>query len=65
MTFRAKEKEYSLKMSDQKPEIDDDSIRWIRSPETIRTFQTEFTKFEDIPEEQIDYIFTIYHTHGA
>jgi hypothetical protein len=65
MTFRAKEKEYTLKMSDQEPEIDDDAIRWIRPHETIRTFQTAFTKFEGIPEEQIDCIFTIYHTHEA
>ena len=63
--FRAKEKDYTLKMSNQEPDSDDDSIRWIRPHETIRTFQTAFIKFEDKPEKQIDCIFTIYHTHGA
>ena len=65
MKFRAKEKDYTLKMSNQEPVIDDDSIRWIRPHETIRTFQTAFIKFEDKPEKQIDCIFTVYHTHGA
>ena len=57
--------EYTLKMSNQEPVIEDDSIKWIRPHETIRTFQTAFIKFEGTPSEQIDCIFTIYHTHGA
>ena len=63
--FIAKEKECTLKMSNQEPAIDDDSIRWIRPHETIRTFQTAFIKFEDKPEKDIECIFTLYHTRGA
>ena len=65
MKFRAKEKEYTLKMSNQEPELGNDTIRWIRPHETIRTFQTSFTKFECKPDEQIDCLFIVYHTHGA
>jgi hypothetical protein len=63
--FKDKEKDYTLKMSNQEPVVEVDSIKWIRPHETIRTFQTAFIKFEGIPEEQIDCNFTIYHTHGA
>ena len=63
--FIAKEKECTLKMSNQEPDSDDNSIRWIRPHETNRTFQTAFIKFVDKPEKQIDCIFTLYHTHGA
>lgn len=59
------EKEYSLKMSNQEPDVEDDLIRWIRPHETIRTVQTTFLKFESTPKEQIECNFTIYHTHGA
>ena len=52
-------------MSNQEPVVEVDSIKWIRPHETIRTVQTVFTKFEGSPDEQIDCVFTIYHTHGA
>jgi hypothetical protein len=63
--FEDDEKEYTLKMSNQEPVVEDDLIRWIRPHETIRTVQTAFTKFEGTPKEQIECTFTIYHTHGA
>ena len=63
--FRAKGKDYTLKMSNQESSIEDDMMRWIRPHETIRTFQTAFIKFEDKPEKQIDCVFRIYQTHGA
>jgi hypothetical protein len=65
LRFEEDEKEYTLKMSNQEPVIEDDLIRWIRPHETIRTVQTTFLKFEGAPKEQIDCTFTIYHTHGA
>jgi hypothetical protein len=63
--FEEDEKEYTLKMANQEPVVEDDLIRWIRPHETIRTLQTAFMKFEDTPKEQIACTFTIYHTHGA
>jgi hypothetical protein len=63
--FKGEEDECTLKMSNQEPVVENDSVKWIRPHETIRTFQTAFIKFNGAPNEQIDCIFTIYHTHGA
>jgi hypothetical protein len=63
--FKGEEDEFTLKMSNQEPVVENDSIKWIRPHETIRTFQTAFIKFDGSANEQIDCIFTIYHTHGA
>ncbi|MCW4016998.1 MAG: hypothetical protein NWF06_11565 [Candidatus Bathyarchaeota archaeon] len=65
LKFEYKEKDYNLKMSNQEPLVENGSIRWIRPHQTIRTFQTAFIKFEGPPKEQLDCIFTLYHTHGA
>ena len=58
-------KECTLQMSNQEQVIGGDVIRWIRPHETMRTLQIAFTKSENKPKQQIDCLFTVYHTHGA
>ena len=65
LMFEYNKKGYTLKMTNQEQDIEDNSIRWIRPHETLRTLQTTFSKFEVKPRKEIECTFTIYHTHGA
>jgi len=65
LVFGYEKKEYTLKMTNQENEVDENSIKWIRPHETIKTLQVAFTKFEVKPINHIECTFIIYHTHGA
>ena len=65
LMFKYKEKEYTLKMTSQEHDIENNVIKWIRPHETIRILQIAFTKFETKPTNIIECTFTLYHTHGA
>ena len=65
LMFKYKEKDYTLKMTSQEHDIENNVIKWIRPHETIRILQIAFTKFETKPTSIIDCTFTLYHTHGA
>ena len=65
VNFKSKEKQYTLKSSNQEPDIRDDSLKWIRPHETLKTIQTAFIKFEGPIEKQLECTFKVYHTHGV
>ena len=65
LKFDYKKTEYAMKTFNQDDDRGKENIKWIRPHETIRTIQNSLTRFEAIPQKQIQCSFKVYETHGT
>ena len=63
--FDYKKAEYGMKTFNQDDEMGNSNLKWIRPHETIKTIQSSLTRFDTVPQKQIQCMFTVYETHGT